>query len=49
MQEEVIFHLQRLNRMVKIHLTDENKKNVKIKEILESCVSRSDEHIKAMN
>ncbi len=49
MQEEVIFHLQRLNRMVKVHLTSEDNQSAAIKDLLESCVIKSDEHFQAMH
>jgi hypothetical protein len=49
MQEEVIFHLQRFNRMVQTHLISEDKKNAVIKDLLESCVRKSDECFQTMH
>ncbi|MES2826088.1 MAG: HD domain-containing phosphohydrolase [Pseudomonadota bacterium] len=49
MQEEIVFHLQRLNRMVQTHLISEDKKNAVIKDLLESCVKKSDEYVQAMH
>lgn len=45
MQEEIIFHLHRLHRMVQTYLSSEGRKNVVIKDLLESCVIKSNEYV----